>query len=157
MTLLSIALAALLSIPGSSTSHLDTPRATAAIAPACVTAPIPVNGPNLTLNITPNQTMTVTGSGYPPNTDVTITLKNLNTSNSLTITKQTDNSGNLTPGGTSQGTITASPGDVIQASTPAPNEASTTAVVPGSEPEPNPSRNQVIEILLRILEIIIPG
>lgn len=119
----------------------------APVAPTCeMVAPLPAA--NLSLNITPNQSMTVTGGGYPPNTTVTITLKNLNNNNSVTVTKTTDANGALQPGGNPVGTLTASAGDVIQASTPAPNEATTTATVP---PTPRPVNTETIGRVIRFL------
>ena len=129
-------------------------------APAASVAPValayervaPLPAPTLALNITPNQSMTVTGGGYPPNTTVTITLKNLNNNNSVTVTKTTDGNGALQPGGNPVGTMTASAGDVIQASTPAPNEASTTATVPQTPRPVNPETiGRVIRFLINLI------
>lgn len=127
----------------------------ASVAPVALAyewvAPLPA--PTISLNITPNQSMTVTGSGYPPNSTVTITLKNLNNNNSVTVAKTTDGNGVLQPGGNPVGSLTASAGDVIQASTPAPNEATTTATVP---PTPRPVNPETIGRVIRFLISLLP-
>ena len=81
------------------------------------------------VNISPEGSMTITGEGYPPNTTVNVTVENLNTGNSTIVQKPTDGNGNMTASSNPLGSITASPGDVIQVSTTNPN-ASDTAVVP---------------------------
>lgn len=108
---------------------------------------------DININILPNQTMQITGTGYPANTNINVKVENLNTGSSITIVKTTDNAGNIPVSPNSGGSISASPGHVIKVSTQAPHASDDTAVVP---PAPSsPTRRTLARLALKLIEWII--
>ncbi|MCA8948370.1 MAG: hypothetical protein KDE27_02640 [Planctomycetes bacterium] len=137
----SVLLAALIAVGGSSTALLPTSAAVAAAPEFAVTdAEL-----EMTITLDPIPTITITGSGYPPDSTVVIGVMNENTNETTAIEKETDSEGNILPSSTPiEGTIAGSPGDTITAWTADPD-----AIV--SEVVPQPTVTTRIISALRVL------
>ena len=99
----------------------------------------------MTITLDPIPTITITGSGYPPDSTVVIGVMNENTNETTAIEKETDSEGNILPSSTPiEGTIAGSPGDTITAWTADPD-----AIV--SEVVPQPTVTTRIISALRVL------